>query len=73
MNDNISALQNEKDYGNEKRREEIKNSMNQLLWERNHIKQQLQELKAATAINWVNIKSRFDEFIQKIKGKPLPQ
>ncbi len=73
INSNIEALQNEKDYGSTERRKEISDSMNRLLWGRDHLKRQLQELTAATAISWIQIKNRFDEWFQKLQGKSMPQ
>ncbi|HTL70796.1 MAG TPA: hypothetical protein VL404_05855 [Candidatus Eisenbacteria bacterium] len=69
INKRIEDLQKEKDYGDDGKRKSIADAMNSLLRDRNELKRYLDELKAASAINWVHLKTRLDDFFARLTGR----
>ena len=67
LNDQITSLKNERDYGDPKRRDQIAEQLSDLNRAKARMQQRTDELRAATAINWMNLRSRITDAIEDMK------
>jgi septal ring factor EnvC (AmiA/AmiB activator) len=77
IEEQLKEIEKQLDYGNADKREQLNQQMFKLWRARARTKRQVDELKAATAIDWANVKSDIDDYFagikEKITGEAVPK